>query len=924
MGDFWGRLFDPTGFVARKACGDWSPGLVWLHVGSDLGIWLAYCSIPIILLFFLRKKEDRPPFPGLLLLFAAFILLCGMTHFLDALMFEHPVYRINGLVRLATAAVSWATVLALVPAVPKILTLIHRTRPKAGDTAVHQALRQQRPSWQRDYSIAILTATVAVLARALLDPILYSDHVFVLALLAVMFVAWQCGFKPAVLTLLLSMTAIVFFFVEPRRTFLIAAFSDQVAVGLFFFCGVVCAVLGEAQRAAQRKSADALAQAVGQRTELEREVKRRTEVQYALLHREVQLLESNDRLEAARRQSADALALLDTFFRNAPVGLAFFDRDMRYVRVNEYLARANGRAVEDHVGKPLTDVLPRYPAAALAAFREVLRTGAPSLNMTLDGVRPGTGPDAVWSLNMYPVTRSDGEVLGVGMVSEDVTERLRAEQRLRASEARFRTFVDHSPGPQFIKDAAGRYALVNRAFERQAGRPAADVLGRTDDDLFPPALAARFRDKDEAVRATGRPVETEDAFAHDGVADTILMVRFPLPDGTVGGIGTNITDRKRDAEAIAERGRLALLRAEVSARLASNESSREVLQHCVELIVRHLSAAFVRVWTLDEAGGTLVLQASAGLYTHRDGAHGRVRVGEFKIGRIARDRRALLTNDVAHDPNVSSPEWAAREGMAAFAGYPLLVEGEALGVLALFSRRPLSEAVFADLAPLADSIAQWVSRQRTQEALQRSATRFRLLTEAIPQMVWNADAAGAITYVNTRWQEYTGVSAEAARGGDWGDVVHPDDRGQAGDAWQRAVRGEADRFTSEFRLRRAADGEYRWFLAAAVPLARPDGSVDQWIGSLTDIDAQKRQRETLERLVRERTAELTEIAAALRVEVEERRRAEGLVQATAKELGRSNEELEKFAYVASPRPAGAAPQDPGVRRPPADAVPGPR
>ena len=79
------------------------------------------------------------------------------------------------------------------------------------------------------------------------------------------------------------------------------------------------------------------------------------------------------------------------------------------------------------------------------------------------------------------------------------------------------------------------------------------------------------------------------------------------------------------------------------------------LHGCCELLVRHLDASFARIWVLDEAENVLVLRASAGLYTHLDGPHGRVPVGQFKIGRIAQSRRAHLTNDVAHDPNISEP-----------------------------------------------------------------------------------------------------------------------------------------------------------------------------------------------------------------------------------------------------------------------------
>jgi hypothetical protein len=84
--------------------------------------------------------------------------------------------------------------------------------------------------------------------------------------------------------------------------------------------------------------------------------------------------------------------------------------------------------------------------------------------------------------------------------------------------------------------------------------------------------------------------------------------------------------------------------------------------------VTNLGVSFARIWTLNEPEGMLELRASAGLYTHMDGAHGRVPLGQFKIGRIARDRQPHLTNALIGDPEVSDQDWARREGMVAFAG----------------------------------------------------------------------------------------------------------------------------------------------------------------------------------------------------------------------------------------------------------------
>ena len=122
MSDFFTRLFDPSGFVPRRACGDWTPGLVWLHNASDALIWLAYLAIPLVLLVIARRRKDVP-FRAVYFLFVAFILTCGFTHFLDVVMFYSPLYRLSGLVKAMTAVASWATVIALFPVLPKALAM---------------------------------------------------------------------------------------------------------------------------------------------------------------------------------------------------------------------------------------------------------------------------------------------------------------------------------------------------------------------------------------------------------------------------------------------------------------------------------------------------------------------------------------------------------------------------------------------------------------------------------------------------------------------------------------------------------------------------------------------------------------------------------------------------------------------------------
>ncbi|HEX8357349.1 MAG TPA: two-component sensor histidine kinase, partial [Segetibacter sp.] len=93
--EFFKGFFDTNKWPARWNCGYWSDFHGWLYIVSDLMVWLAYFLIPVIILKYFLKKRSGIKFHGIYILFAAFILLCGSTHFLDAVMFWLPMYRFN-------------------------------------------------------------------------------------------------------------------------------------------------------------------------------------------------------------------------------------------------------------------------------------------------------------------------------------------------------------------------------------------------------------------------------------------------------------------------------------------------------------------------------------------------------------------------------------------------------------------------------------------------------------------------------------------------------------------------------------------------------------------------------------------------------------------------------------------------------------
>jgi PAS domain S-box-containing protein len=319
--------------------------------------------------------------------------------------------------------------------------------------------------------------------------------------------------------------------------------------------------------------------------------------------------------------------------------------------------------------------------------------------------------------------------------------------KLKESEARTRSILEAAMDAIITMDHQGKILQFNPAAERTLGYNRGEVIGQPLADLvIPPALRAAHCQGLAHYLATGKgPLLNQrlemPALRADGTefAAELAIVRVPIDGQPVfTAFLRDLTQRKQAEEALAERSRLAALTADVALALTKSDTAQTMLQHCATAMVRHLDAAFARIWTLNAEENVLELQASAGLYTHLDGPHGRVPVGKLKIGLIAQERQPHLTNQVLGDPRVGDQEWARREGMVAFAGYPLIIEDQLVGVMAMFARKSLTQATLSALAAVTDGLALGIVRLRAQaelrQAKQAAETASRLKSEFLANM----------------------------------------------------------------------------------------------------------------------------------------------------------------------------------------------
>ena len=303
----------------------------------------------------------------------------------------------------------------------------------------------------------------------------------------------------------------------------------------------------------QKRTEEALRQS---RDELEKRVAERTA---ELSERNAALQQQIAERERAEEALGSAQRLLQAMLDNVPDRIYFKDAQSRFLKLSRTLARRIGVAdPEQAVGKTDFDFFP--PEKAREFFQDeqkIIQTGQPLINK----IEMQTRPDGkvTWaSVTKVPLRDQVGKVVGIAGINRDITDQKQAEEALAQERRLLRTLIDNLPDGIYAKDANGRKILANPAdLKNLRCRTEADAIGKTDFDLFPPDIAEKFWADDQKV-IHGEPViNREEYFLNDaGEKRWLLTNKLPLRDQSgkiVGlvGIGSDITERKQAAEALA-------------------------------------------------------------------------------------------------------------------------------------------------------------------------------------------------------------------------------------------------------------------------------------------------------------------------------------------------------------------------------------
>ncbi len=209
------------------------------------------------------------------------------------------------------------------------------------------------------------------------------------------------------------------------------------------------------------------------------------------------------------------LAEIEAIYGSAPIGLCVFDRQLRWVRLNNLIAEMNGLPIEAHIGRTPREVLPGIGERVEPLLRRVIETGEPLLNLEMTGTTAAQ-PGVVrhWNNRFVPLRDEEGRIAGVSVVSEEVTEKKRYEEALRASEARLARTQEFSLVMALHVGLDGKWLKLPPTFVRFLGYDTEEeLLGKSSKDVaYPADFQAYWSQVERLLRGEIKSFEMEKRF----------------------------------------------------------------------------------------------------------------------------------------------------------------------------------------------------------------------------------------------------------------------------------------------------------------------------------------------------------------------------------------------------------------------------
>jgi PAS domain S-box-containing protein len=418
--------------------------------------------------------------------------------------------------------------------------------------------------------------------------------------------------------------------------------------------------------------------------------------------------------------------------------------------------------------------------------------------------------------------QEDGEVVRIRGTIQDITERKERERRLAVTSQRLEAILKHTTRPMFVKNRDGEYLLTNRCFRELLGLEEGEVLGQTDEDLFPPEMTQAVRENDQTVLRDGESVEREERIQANGEWHTYLSAKAPLydvgteqdPDRPVAlfGVATDITERKRrerrlrQAETMFQNAQDALFLIDMEGDHQGEGGTERTFS------VRRVNPAY------EEATG--LSEEDIRGETPQDLLGG-------EAGRYAAEQYRTCVRQ--REPLAYEEEWPLDGEMTYWTTRiaPVVVEGEVRQIVG--TTRDVTE------------------QRRRKEKLERQNDLFEKAQEIAHVGAWEYDVQSEESTLTEQAYRIHGLAPASGMTPEKSlEFYHAEDRPTIRQAFTRAVE-DGESYDLEARLT-GEDGEERWVRTRGEPQreeGNPEGEVVRVRGTLRDITERKQREQAL-------------------------------------------------------------------------------
>ncbi len=517
-------------------------------------------------------------------------------------------------------------------------------------------------------------------------------------------------------------------------------------------------------------------------------------------------------------KNALQLNQMEQLYATVSIGLGSLDLDLRYLQINDYLAKIHGLSRKDHLGKHITEVIPEMISVVEPYYRYVLTSGEALLNIeVMDKKLTRIKGMHYWLASYYPLKTPTGEMYGVSTVLQDITERKKSEIALVDSRQKISAQLEHTPLAALALDLELRAVDWNLAAEKLFGFTREEALGKHLTELI---ISEEILDEqvtlvfDKVLNAQGGKRNINENLTKDGRRIICEWHNTPLFDrnGSVIGlasIGQDITERRKLTEA-----------------LMNSERRFKNLIDTIPYAIQEISL------------------------------QGDIKLCNFALANMLGYEKENLMNESLWNLMVTEDE------KQQFADYffNLLKQNASPDTYITRFYKKNSSIIYVkidwnyvrdlqgEVISFICAISNITRHKQAEEALFLSEKRFKTLADLSPVGFFHINPQGYLLYVNKRWSEITGLCYEEARGKKWLSVIHPEDIVKITEEWSRIL-SDKKKLKVEVRFQKK-DNSTAWVIMQLKAITSEEVNEDYeslrgCVGAVIDITKRRENEEQI-------------------------------------------------------------------------------